>query len=93
VPLFVIQVPGAVSSVEIIPHVKVTSLHGCRLRFTAVNLAPDVIMEPRISEERDQWAQHVERTQILKDRCLLQYISPYVVARLATCQGEEHLTL
>jgi hypothetical protein len=87
------QLPGAVTPVDTLPHGKVTSLHGCTVRLTAVNLAPDVIMEPRISEETDQWAEQVERREILKDRCLLQYNSPYVVARLATCQGEKHFTL
>jgi hypothetical protein len=89
VSLFTNQVPGAVPPVDTLQQVKVTSLHGCSVRFTAVNLAPDVIMEPRISEETDQWCQPVERIQIVKDRCLLQYNSPYVVARLATCQKEE----
>lgn len=71
-PLSVNQVPGAVPSVDTLPDVKVTSLHGCSVRLTAVNLAPDVIMEPGISEETDQGVQHVERTQLLRDRCVLQ---------------------
>ena len=77
----VCQVAGEFPSVEIFPHVKVTSLHGCTVRLTAIHLAPDVITEQRISEETGQWAQHVEHTQILKHRYLLQYNSPYVVAQ------------
>lgn len=85
--------PGLLPSVEMFPHVRVTSLHGCSLRLTTIHLAPDVIVKPRISEKTDELAQHVERNQISKDRCLLQYNSPYVVAQLATCQSEEHKTV
>jgi hypothetical protein len=63
-----IQVAGLFPSVEIFPHMKVTSLHGCTVRLTTIHLAPDVIMEPKIGEETGQWDEHVERAQILKDR-------------------------
>jgi hypothetical protein len=81
--VFINQVPGAVPSVDILPHVKVTSLHGCSVRLTAIHLAPDVILDRRISEQTDQKAQHEESTHILKNRCILQYNGPYVVVAVA----------
>jgi hypothetical protein len=61
-------VAGTFLSAELFPHMKVTSLYGCTLRLTIIVLAPDVILEPRISEEMVHLNQHGKNTLNLKDR-------------------------
>jgi hypothetical protein len=63
----VLQVDGALPSVELLPDIKVTSLHGCTLRFTTIDLAPDVILNLSFNDTSD----HLTRQRgvpILKDR-------------------------
>jgi hypothetical protein len=66
--VFILQIDGALPSVGLFPDVKVTSLYGCTLRFTTIDLAPDVILNLSFSDKSDHWTQQREGAPILKDR-------------------------
>ncbi|PNF27432.1 hypothetical protein B7P43_G16907 [Cryptotermes secundus] len=66
-PVLVDQLPwvdGAFPSVGLFPDIKVTSLHGCSLRFTTIDLAPDVILNLSLSDKFERWKDSVDGIEV-----------------------------